>query len=645
MGRPGTAARARLITFFLLLGVLLSSLPLLHMPLSASTSPTAGPTSQARTAFAAGNSRASKATKRQNGKPDKGKSKNKNKKAKGDRKVPPALNARQIAVENQQAADDLSSCDTLETVRVDGRDLCTHGEDPRSFSRTGSPDATSSAIQASGIATSSALCIGDGQDGPRVQLVYVHANNAPNRITNLLPTFRRLASEMDMILDQSAQKTGDSMRIRFVTNAGCQVDIPSEAVQAGHMSSFGGVISELKDRGYGAPNRKYLLLVDTNAFCGIGSFQRDDKAGTSTHDNSLGYARVDTPCWDAGTMLHELSHTLGAVQYSAPHTSLGAHCIDEWDVMCYSDEPNKPKMQILCDDGRQDFRLDCGNDDYFAANPKPGSYLATHWNMARSVFLTDGSGQTCVDEASEPDDAYWYAYWEVPLPPTKVGSTEPHAFCTEPGDTDWVLFTGEQGGTYEITTSDLGEDVDTQLVVYRGFTEQGWGGMDRIGSNNDRAAGDPSSRITFTAPATGSYLIGVSEANSRAGYDATYSLSVQAIHTTGDAALELSRPRARSGEKFTATMTGVASGATVQFHLARNSNTTILGSATASDSGVASALLSVPKGAGKGHHMVEGTASDGASATTPIKIKQDGGRKHKGGKHKRSKPANPRKKH
>ena len=43
--------------------------------------------------------------------------------------------------------------------------------------------------------------------------------------------------------------------------------------------------------------------------------------------------------------------------------------------------------------------------------------------------------------------------------------------------------------------------------------------------------------------------------------------------------------------------------------------------------------------------MVEGTASDGSSATAPIKVKQDGGRKHKGGKHKRTKPANPKKKH
>ena len=652
MGRPGKAARARLITIILILGVVLSSAPFLHISLPASTVPTTATPSQPQAVFAAGKSHDGKKQKKQKDKGQKGtgngKAKNQSNKGKngrGKHKLPPSLNAKQIAADNQPVADDLSSCDSLETVKIDGPNLCTHGEDPRSFSRTTSSSETSSAVRASGISTSTPLCIGDGQDGPRVQLVYVHANNAPDRISALLPTFRRLASEMDMILDQSAEKTGGSLRIRFATNASCQVDIPSEAVQAGHMSTFGGVVSELKDRGYGAPNRKYLLLADTDAFCGIGSFQKDDKADATVHDTSLGYARIDTPCWDAGTMLHELSHTLGAVQYSAPHTSLGAHCIDEWDVMCYSDSPYHPKMQTLCKDGRQDFRLDCNNDDYFAVNPEPGSYLDTHWNMARSAFFTDGSGQTCVDEASEPDDAYWYAYWEVPLPPTKVGTTEPHAFCTEPGDTDWVLFTGEKGGTYQVTTSDLAADLDTQLVVYRGFTEQGWGGMDRIGANDDVAADDLSSQMTFTAPASGSYLIGVSEANNRAGYDATYSLSIQAIPTTGAAALDVSRPRLRTQSKFTATMTGVASGATVEFHLERNSKTTILGTATASDAGVATTLLSVPKGASKGHHMVEGTASDGSSATAPIKVKQDGGRKNKGGKHKRTKPANPKKNH
>ncbi|MFT4037732.1 MAG: PPC domain-containing protein [Thermomicrobiales bacterium] len=652
MRRPRTSARARLLTITLILGLLLSGAPALEMLIAGTAPSTAGP--QAPVSAAAKNEREGagkqgregKRERKSGNKSNKNKKQNKNKankkkgdkkkKRKGDRQVAPALDARQIAAENEEATVNLESCDTLETVKVDGVDYCTHGEDPVSFGRTGGATTANAAEARAGSTTAQALCIDDGISGPRIQMVYVHANNAPDRITNLLPTFRRLASEMDMILDQSAAKTGGSLRIRFVTDSGCQVAVSSEAVQAANINSFGGVISELKDRGYSAMNRKYLLMVDTNAFCGVGSFQQDDKPDATVHDGT-GYARVDIACWDAGTMLHELGHTLGAVQYSAPHTSRGAHCIDEWDVMCYSDEPYHPKMQYLCDEGSQDFRLDCNNDDYFAANPEPGSYLANHWNMANSIYFADGNGQTCVDEAKEPDDAYWYAFWEVPMPETEVGTVEDHAFCTQPGDADWLLFNGEAGVTYQVTTSNLGTGVDTQLVVYRGFKEQGWGGMDRLGQNDDRTSSDVASQITFTAPATSTYLIGVSDANSHAGYDATYTISLQAVPTTGASALEISRARVRSKGKLTASMTGIASGATVNFTLERGQSTRPIGSATADDAGVASALVSVPKGSAPGKYRVEGVASDGSSATADLRVAKDGGHKNKGGKHQRNK--------
>jgi hypothetical protein len=80
-------------------------------------------------------------------------------------------------------------------------------------------------------------------------------------------------------------------------------------------------------------------------------------------------------------------HNLGGVQLSAPHTSGGYHCTDEYDRMCYSDTPNFPVMQILCPDVAHDLRLDCNHDDYFNTAPAAGSYLATHWNAANSDWL------------------------------------------------------------------------------------------------------------------------------------------------------------------------------------------------------------------------------------------------------------------
>lgn len=554
--------------------------------------------------------------------------------------VPAALDAEQIAAANSAAVEALD-CEGLQTIRVDGRTFCTHGNDPQMFGRAGTRASGARADGGSGAGPAQRpLCIDDGQSGPRVQLVYMYRNDRANRLPEFLSTFRRLASEMDAIVDQSARKTGGSLRIRFVTNAQCQVDILALAVHPNALETFGESIQELTDAGHNAANRKYLILADTSAYCGVGTFlavgsdnstKDRDKPDTTAHD-LIGYARVDQPCWDAGTMIHELSHSLGAVQYSAPHTSRGAHCIDEWDVMCYSDAPFQPEMRMLCDDGAQDFRLDCNNDDYFAANPAPGSYLDKHWNIARSIYFTPGSGEVCPDAALEPDDAYWYAFWEVPMRAFTVGGTEARAFCDEPGDTDWILFPGQSGKAYEIETTNLGPDVDTQLVVYRDFEERGWEGMSTIAVNDNRAEDDPSSSIVFAAPRNGNYLVGISEAGSRAGHNATYSVSVRETEPERGEGITLSRRKARPKRSFTVTMENVTPTSEVTFWWRRGEKTIELGRATAGDDGIATYQARVPRTASPGQYEVGATSTDASAGTAPFQVKKKGGRDNKGGK-------------
>jgi hypothetical protein len=96
------------------------------------------------------------------------------------------------------------------------------------------------------------------------------------------------------------------------------------------------------------------------------------------------------------TFLHELTHTLGAVQLSAPNTSGAGHCIDELDIMCYDDggPGTSGGMQSVCNTGfAGDFSesYDCGNDDYFNPSPTAGSFLADNWNSYDSVFLCNVS--------------------------------------------------------------------------------------------------------------------------------------------------------------------------------------------------------------------------------------------------------------
>lgn len=568
-------------------------------------------------------------------------SKNKQKKDKGDKNrnkkqrnkaVPEALDANAIAEVRQPEAEAFD-CAGLEKIEADGRTYCTHGEDPRRISANASAEPPNARGNGTLGSAARPLCIDDGQSGPRVQILYVHRSDRSSRLGEFLTTFRRLASEMDTIVDQSARKTGGALRIRYVTTPQCQVDIAAVAITPGAMDSFSGTINQLAAAGYNEINRKYLILADSNSFCGVGTFLQSDAPETTAHDLT-GYARIDTPCWDSGTMVHELGHTMGAVQYSAPHTSRGAHCIDEWDVMCYSDSPFKPEMRYLCGDGAQDFRLDCNDDDYFASQPAPGSYLDGHWNMARSIYFTPGSGEVCPDAALEPDDAYWYAFWEVPFREFPKGGTEARAFCDEPGDTDWFLFQGQSGKTYQIETTNLGPEVDTQLVAYRGYEESGWDGMSTIASNDDRATGDPSSLLTFAAPAASSYLIGVSEAQGRAGLDKTYTISLRESDSPATtASLSLSRTKAKPKRPFTVTVAGLTPTSEITFYWKRGEKTNQLGTVVADTAGGASLDARVPKGARQGANLVGATSSDGAYAEANFAVKKKGGRDNKGGKH------------
>ncbi|MBA3450515.1 MAG: hypothetical protein H0T18_04815, partial [Chloroflexia bacterium] len=301
-----------------------------------------------------------------------------------------SLDADQIAAENAETVAALKCSGDLTSIRVDGSVFCTHGDDPeRAFAAAESGDEVRGAN--GGQSQSRVACVGDGVYGPRVQLVYVHSGRGlSNQIAS---TVRRLATEMDAIFDQSARKTGGSLHVRYVTDPNCQVNIQQLQASTAAINSFGTMIQAMQAAGFDDLDRKYLMLVDANVYCGIGTFAGGtgaDSPSTQAHDFT-GYARVDLPCWDSGTMAHELSHNLGAVQNSAPHTSRAAHCIDEWDVMCYSDPPDFPQVEIVCPDETYDVTIfDCNNDDYFHTNPPAGSYLDTHWNTADSRFLIVG---------------------------------------------------------------------------------------------------------------------------------------------------------------------------------------------------------------------------------------------------------------
>jgi hypothetical protein len=246
------------------------------------------------------------------------------------------------------------------------------------------------AVGAAAVGASGVVCEGDGVSGKRIQVLYVRDAATASRYAQYAESFRTMAAGVDVIYDESANANGGSRHLRYVTRPDCTVDVPEVEVPAGAMANFGAMTRALRDLGFNRTDRKYMIFGESKVYCGIGSFAGDDRPGANNRSNSgPSYGRSDSGCWSAGVAAHELGHNLGAVNDSAPNSSKAGHCTDDYDLMCYND--GGLPVHIVCGDRQLDQRLDCNHDDYYNANPAPGSYLASHWNVASNQFLINGS--------------------------------------------------------------------------------------------------------------------------------------------------------------------------------------------------------------------------------------------------------------
>jgi hypothetical protein len=284
-------------------------------------------------------------------------------------------------------------------MTVDGETLCTPGPDraPDHVDvRRGRPTSdlaqTAAATSSDAAAANAVPVIGDGISGNRVQAIYAVAADRPDRYGEIAPLIAQWAAHMDAKMNESAALTGGERHIRFVTDAAGSLDVEKVILASDADDTFGATISALKSAGYNDPGRKYLIWMDASIYCGIANLYGDDKPTQDNYNNGrfAQYARVDTGCWghNNSVELHELVHTLGAIQQSAPHSTPGWHCTDEYDRMCYKDS-STVTMNYVCDISMEGL-LDCGHEDYFNTSPAPGSYLASHWNTANSSFLEAG---------------------------------------------------------------------------------------------------------------------------------------------------------------------------------------------------------------------------------------------------------------
>jgi len=261
-------------------------------------------------------------------------------------------------------------------------------------------------------------CEGDGSDGKRVQVLYLHEFGTPTRYSDYLGSIRAWAAGADQIFDASAAETGGDRHVRFVTTPQCQVDVTEVQVPTGALASFPRTIDALQTLGYNRTDRKYLLFADSNVYCGIGTYVADDRAGLGNRNNGgPSYGRVDGGCWGSVMAAHEVTDMLGALLQGSPNSSGGGGCSDDYDLLCGPDHSGK-SIRTLCPK-RHENRLDCGHDDYFSTNPRPNSYLATHWNVANSEFLLRSDGG---DDIPDVPGATSSGAPKVTLPASRVAT-------------------------------------------------------------------------------------------------------------------------------------------------------------------------------------------------------------------------------
>ena len=235
-------------------------------------------------------------------------------------------------------------------------------------------------------------CVGNGRRGPRVQPVFVYRQGATNRYQQFRTVLRRSTYLTTGIFERSS---GSRRTVRWVHDRSCmptfwQVGVPASMTH--DLVSLRRYLTR-QDPRFRRTDRVYSLWVDSTTspdWSGLGSDR-----WSATWSSSWGFVWVDA---------HELVHALGAIKPGSPHGTGKGHCYDGYDLMCYSDGGPTWRKAVRCRSQKSQYRLDCGDDDYFAVRPKKGSWLARNpdGNIARSRFVAKVAPRTLPVEPTPP---------------------------------------------------------------------------------------------------------------------------------------------------------------------------------------------------------------------------------------------------
>jgi hypothetical protein len=290
-------------------------------------------------------------------------------------------------------------------IALPGRQaLATHGPDTGSelAQEGGSPDPQG--------ARRAPACASDHP----TQFLYLHRPGTPSGFAGDYAHLQQVIQAADATLNrESLASGGPTADYKVACDASGAPRIEELTTSA---TSFGDVALAALLAGFGTLGSRYAIFADDAVpYCGMGSlFPDDSRSALNLSVVSPGYAVIARRCWDGSTLMHELGHTQGAVQASAPHsTGSGGHCNQEIDVMCYSPDGGDRNQGGSTTDCSDYERFDCGYDDYFDTAPEPGEYLSSHWNLGsplnqaialgRNQWETTGPSALVRGPVSNPD--------------------------------------------------------------------------------------------------------------------------------------------------------------------------------------------------------------------------------------------------
>ena len=309
----------------------------------------------------------------------------------------------------QSIPDRTQLCDRLKLTLAKTR-LCSHGPDPvTAFGGAARLKQTSAAAEEGNpfapASELTALCTAGGVSGKRIEVIYGVPRDRTNRYTTMLAPMRDMMRQVNNNLEAADAAT--SQNYRFLCTNGVDVTVRNVTllpVGADGVYDFNDYVSSLQNQialGLGpvdfiANDRLYITYIDqiqdVYPYGGQGELSIDDQPSPALNANNDTRPRYSMSAYlDLLVIAHEIGHNIGAVQYSAPHSTQAGHCYDEADLMCYDDGgPHFTAggtLTFTCPG--TDLAIDCHDEDYYyPGTPPASSYLATHWNTANSGFLS-----------------------------------------------------------------------------------------------------------------------------------------------------------------------------------------------------------------------------------------------------------------